>query len=304
MLIEQIQELQARRKFYISCANKQTNAAGALVRRALGWRVGDDEAVSARAARIVAAALADKPQKDEDAEIGAALAFDLSVIAAGLAHYAAARHQIELEMQRAVRKLPIAAWAKAVRGLGELGLAVIIGEAGDLARYSNPGKLWKRLGLAPHDGKAYSTWRREGGLSAEDWTAAGYAPRRRAEIYACIGDPLFRAQAQAADKETGEIIREAGPYRVAYDRRRLRTADTHPDWTKLHSHNDALRIMTKELILDLWSEWRRAVEQVTSIYRVPVADTLPAAPDDRRGLRTGVSQRTTAPAVALHEARP
>jgi hypothetical protein len=50
----------------------------------------------------------------------------------------------------------------------------------------------------------------------------------------------------------------AGPYRLAYDARRVRTSETHADWTKLHSHNDALRIMTKKLIADLWSAWRQA----------------------------------------------
>lgn len=249
-LIDHLAELQVRRKFYIGVVNKQTNAVKALVRRALGWRYDEDEddreKTNGRAARIVAAALAGKPQKPEDADVFGALAFDLATVAAAIEPCTKARHEIELEMKRVVRKLPVFEWAKDVKGLGELGLAVILAEAGDLSNYPKKGHLWKRLGLAPFEGKAYSTWRMKGGLTAEDWTEAGYSPRRRAEIYAVVSEPLFRANTVAA-----------GPYRAVYDRRRERTAEAHPDWTKAHSHMDALRVMTKYLLRDLWREWRR-----------------------------------------------
>ncbi len=257
-------ELQVRRKFCIKAVTKQSNAAGALVRRALGVKFDAEEAErekgNARAGRIVAASIAGTPQREEDLEVAAAVAFDLVVVAQGIGPYERARHQFELEMRRVARTLPAAVWADGVRGLGELAMAVIVGEAGDLARYGAEGKLWKRLGLAPYGGKAASTWRREGGLKAEDWTALGYAPRRRAEIYACVGDPLFRAQSAARDGS-----RAAGRYRVAYDARRARTAETHPDWSKAHSHGDGLRIMTKLLVSDLWSEWRRASDALSPI---------------------------------------
>lgn len=246
--LDQLAELQVRRKFWIGNVNKQTNAVKALVRRALGWRYDEEEAgrekVNARAARIVAAALAGKDQKPEDQAVFGALAADLAAVSRAIEPCQKARHEIELEMKRIVRKLPVFAWAKDVKGLGELGLAVILAEAGDLSRYPKKGHLWKRLGLAPFEGQAYSTWRMKGGLTAEDWTAAGYSPRRRAEIYAVVSEPMFRAQTVAA-----------GPYRAAYDRRRLLTAETHPDWTKAHSHMDALRIMTKAMLRDLRHAW-------------------------------------------------
>lgn len=246
--IDALAELQVRRKFYIGVVNKQTNALKALVRRSLGWRYDDEETgrekVNARAARIVSAGLSGKPQKPEDEQISNALSIDLAVLSAALEPCTNARHDIELEMKRIVRTLPIYAWAKEVKGLGELGLAVIIAEAGDLSKYPKKGHLWKRLGLAPFEGKAYSTWRREGGLNAEEWTEAGYSPRRRAEIYAVISEPLFRQQSVCA-----------GPYKAIYLARRERTAINHPDWTKLHSHMDGLRVMTKYLLRDLWREW-------------------------------------------------
>lgn len=267
--IDQLAELQVRRKFWIGNVNKQTNAVKALVRRGLGWRYDEDEAdrekVNGRAARIVAAALAGKDQKPEDQAVFSALASDLAAVATAIEPCAAARHEIELEMKRIVRKLPIFAWAKEVKGFGELGLAVVLAEAGDLSGYPKKGHLWKRLGLAPFEGKAYSTWRMKGGLTAEDWTEAGYSPRRRAEVYAVISEPLFRAQSVAQ-----------GPYRAIYDRRREATAVAHPDWTKAHSHMDALRVITKILLRDLWQEWRRAYVVVPSQASAdePAADTV------------------------------
>lgn len=47
-------------------------------------------------------------------------------------------------------------------------------------------------------------------------------------------------------------IKSGGEYRAVYDRRRTLTATTHPDWTPGHSHNDALRIVSKRMLRDLW----------------------------------------------------
>lgn len=270
-LIDQLAELQVRRKFYIGATNKQTNAVKALVRRFLGWRYDteetDREKTNARAAKIVAMALAGKEQKPEDLAVFGAIAADLVVVASAIEPLQKARHQVELEMKRAAKSLPVYPWAKGVAGLGELGLAVIVAEAGDLAKYPKKGHLWKRLGLAVHGDKAYSTWRMKGGLSAEDWTAAGYSPRRRAEVYAVISEPLFRAQSVAA-----------GPYRAIYDRRRAATAIAHEDWTKAHSHMDGLRVMTKYLLRDLWQEWRRVGTEVPEMAVL----ILPAATENAR----------------------
>lgn len=268
--LDQLAELQVRRKFYIGVVNKQTNAVKALVRRALGWRYdeadGDREKVNSRSSRIVAAALAGKDQKAEDAEIYGALAFDLATVASAIEPCIKARHEIELEMKRIVRKLPIYQWAKSVKGFGELGLAVLLAEAGDLSTYPKKGHLWKRLGLAPFEGQAYSTWRMKGGLSADDWTEAGYSPRRRAEVYACVSESLFRHQTVSQ-----------GPYRAIYDRRRATTAESHPDWTKAHSHMDALRVMTKVLVRDLWKEWRKPWETEEPVAINDSKPTLDAA---------------------------
>lgn len=50
------------------------------------------------------------------------------------------------------------------------------------------------------------------------------------------------------------------PYRAVYDTRREHTATTHPDWTLGHSYNDALRIVSKALLRDMWIESKRIHE--------------------------------------------
>lgn len=254
-LFDQLAELQVRRKFYIDAVNRQTNAAKALIRRYLGWRFDateeERESVNESAARLVNGVLSGKVA---DHSLP-----DLLVMRATLEPMQSARDAIESQMKRLARELPAHPWVKSVRGFGDLALAVVVGEAGDLSKYPTKGHLWKRLGLAVHDGKAYSTWRMKGGLTAEQWTEAGYSPGRRAQIHAVLAEPLFRHQSMSA-----------GPYREAYDRRRAHVAEAHPDWTKGHAHADALRVMTKRVLRDLWKEFRRANSRESEKVATPM----------------------------------
>jgi hypothetical protein len=269
-IITAIQELQVRRRRYIKLATRVSNTAGACVRRALGWTPDHPKADSIvkRSAKIVAAFMAKGEVAEADAEIAALVATDLLVCRQMLVAPGQERDRIELAMKKLARRLPAYAFVKGVGGFGELGFAVVIGEAGDLSRYSHPDKLKKRLGLAPYNGKALSTWRKGGGLKADEWAVLGYAPQRRAEVFAVIEDPLFRHQSFSS-----------GPYHAVYLARRARTAETHPDWTKGHSHNDAKRVMVQKLISDLWSEWRLATAMVPqkATQALPASTELHAA---------------------------
>lgn len=260
--IDALAELQQRRKDYIQTINGNTNRARAFVRRALGWNPNESEEsrekINAKAATIVAKAFAGKGCDVPEVET------DLEVIAQSLQPLRKMRDGIEKEMRKIAKRLPVWQWAEGVRGLGDLGLAVIVAECSDLSGYNNPAKVWKRLGLAPVEkggvSMAASNWRMKGGLTADEWKAVGYSPRRRAEIFSCVGDPLFRQQSVSV-----------GPYRQAYDRRRARTAETHPEWTKGHSHGDAVRVMTKELLRDLWGAWNggRAIATMDASMDLP-----------------------------------
>lgn len=282
-LCEALQEFQVRRRFAINLVNKQISAAKGLVRRAFGWRWDmtkeERDAINKRASVIVDRAIAGKDQKPEDLAFLGAFEADLATTREAVAPPIKRRATIEKEMVKIVKRLPVHQWQKSVHGFGELALAVIIGECGNPSNYSHADKLKKRFGLAPYSGKAYSSWRRDGGLSAEDWTYAGYNPKRRAENYA-VTEPLFRAQGRREEKELGDgTIRPEQPpmepYGALYYRRREHTAITHPEWAKIHSHMDGLRIMAQRLIVDLWYEWRQAERREQDAI-----GELPAAAED------------------------
>ncbi len=153
------------------------------------------------------------------------------------------KHMIEMAMQ-----LPIASWVlqKDQRGFGLLSLAILIGEAGDLCNYANPGKLWKRLGCAPYtfgengDEKTLmgATWRskREGTLPADAWVDFGYSKRRRSIAY-IFGESLLKQNG----KDKPEVVErksgnggtpnlEDGPYRKRYDEAKAKAIISHPEW--------------------------------------------------------------------------
>jgi hypothetical protein len=168
------------------------------------------------------------------------------------------REAAEKNMETRAARLPVMEWVGSVKGAAALGLATIVAEAGDLANYPNPQKLWSRLGYAPFDGAAGSTWKREKwrprALTADEWIAHPFSGQRYALMHQ-LSIWLVNAQWIGAEKsETGEGT-PAGYYGWVYAERRKHTAVTHPDWTKQHSRMDALRVSMKAFLRDLWCEW-------------------------------------------------
>lgn len=144
------------------------------------------------------------------------------------------RKLVEKRLVQLAISLPVAPWVEGVRGVGMLSLAGIVGEAGDLADYSNPAKVWKRMGLAVMpDG---TRQRRVAGVEGIEH---GYSPSRRSMVWT-IGTCILKA---------------GGPYKAVYDARKL--YETERVETKAHAHNRAQRYTEKRLLRDLWSEWRR-----------------------------------------------
>ncbi len=265
-------EFQVQRRGDIRSINRLNNTIHAYARRAMGWSLALPEAerkkINGRAERFVRQVMANgSAPSDEENRLYDAVAPRIDVFRQSMAPLIADRIQLEKEMRKMARGLSVwSGFAVAVKGFGELGLAVVVGECGNLANYAGPYKVNKRLGLAPYDGHSGKAWRipkwRPRELTAEEWMEyLDYSPQRQAEIYSVVSDPLLRAQTVAARRERGDHqgpdaqCALVAPYRFIYDVRRAHTAQTNPDWTKAHSHNDALRIMTKALIRDLWCAW-------------------------------------------------
>ena len=141
-----------------------------------------------------------------------------------------------LRMCHIVRQFPIYPWMKDIYGFGEIGLAQIIGEAGDLSRFSTVSKLWKWMGVAVMpDGKRQ---RLIAGLGPRE---NPYNPQRHA-ILSTIGDSLMRKD---------------NSYREYYLEIKKRQPEKWPDASDGHIHNHALRLMEKRLLRNLWREWKR-----------------------------------------------
>lgn len=247
-VFDELRELQVRRKHFIKQQVSAGNRACALIRRKLGWHLGlsesDRSSLEKRSRAILAQALTGKYRPNDPFYDD--LVADLEMVRQMLVPVRCARSAIEKQMRALARSLPVyGAFVAHVPGFGDLGLAVVVGECGDLANYASKQKVWKRCGLAPFKGKAASTWRRSGGLTKEEWTALGYAPRRLGEIFGCVTGSLVKAKAKSR-------------YGARYTARRAHTAIAHPDWTKGHSADDAARCITKDLLADLWSVWTGA----------------------------------------------
>jgi hypothetical protein len=190
-------------------------------------------------------AIRGKGQHEREA-IGITLAPQL----AALEPIEAERAILERNIERVAEGLPVTDWCKSVRGVGMLSLARLVAETGDLSNYSTHSKVWKRLGLAVIDGE------RQRKCSDKAKAAAhGYNPRRRAVVWV-IGDTLFKGQSGRIDKDTGEVKRQAGRYRVVYDTYKARMLD-RDGMTPGKAHAMSLRYMTKIFTRDLWREWTR-----------------------------------------------
>lgn len=278
-----LKDMQVLRKFVIGTEIKLLNTVAALTARMCGYEDHDEEGREKnwrRAQGIISRALGGKSPKDDDVEIVAVIDAELNMIRKALEPITVRRDEIEKEMCRLAKLLPVQRFIAATPGFSLIGLAVVIGEAGSLSNYAKISRLWRRLGygMAPgHEKHAYSTWRKKGGLTAEDWMKAGYAPRRLGQIVGVVSVPLM-------------MFKRKNRYGEVYDRRRARTLITHPEWyidkngkqkvnpktgepSSDHAKVDAERIAMKSFIRHLWREWRQATLAVAERPILP----LPAA---------------------------
>ncbi len=155
------------------------------------------------------------------------------------------------DMLDLAEKLPICDWVcdPQQAGFGMQSLTTVIGNSGDLIKYSNPAKLWRRFGCYPFefDGQVRmgQAWKLHG-LPAEKWIEFGYSPRRRSKIYV-IGENLMK--------------QNHGVYRKRYDDAKETFRARHPDAAKIHVHKHAMLLASKLLLKNLWIEWHKLAKK-------------------------------------------
>jgi len=244
-VISSLRELQAQRTTIERMCIRMTNSVGAYVRRAMGWRKDLDPKEGARIKTEAAAfikAIEAKREMSEDLAYVATMVGDfVRDFHNARLPFEACRKAIEKKMEALAKSLPVWSWVEGVRGLGAMGLGIIVGEAGDLGKYSNPAKLWKRFGLAPID--CY----RDITLKGEDCVKK---PRRRRSAMWRLGDAM---------------VKQGDGYRQMYLTRKAYELEQHPEpvgkkphqkFTKMHLHRRAQRYMEKRVLRDLWRAWR------------------------------------------------
>jgi hypothetical protein len=198
-------------------------------------------------------------------------------------------HQAILSLQRAMRKHPLGPWQKAQIGIGEKQLARLLAAIGDPywnALHDRPrtvSELWAYCGLhtLPVPGQRFidaqsppagdgnqppSGAPSQSGDDTHERHARGAARRKKGQRANWSTDAKTRAYLIAES-----CVKQArSPYRAVYDARRAATAERVHDrpcpqcngagkteliaspWRAGHQHADALRIVSKTVLRDLW----------------------------------------------------
>lgn len=254
----QLKDLQAHRIATVKAQLRLQNQARALTRRYMGWHPDLPEKarkkINKAAAKLVKQIETDfilalkqftakSVEQIEQVIANFVLALDHPAGGFIIAMYRARtgidkyRDRLEKKMCPLAESLPTWEFWKDIKGLSSLGLAIVIGEAGNLSDYANPGKLWMRLGLAPHDCYLMTT--------NEGKEIAAIPKRRRSAIWT-VGDSLIKG-----NRNNGETLE----YATLYNIRKAYEHERNPELTKMHAHRRAQRYMEKRLIRNLWQAW-------------------------------------------------
>jgi len=159
------------------------------------------------------------------------------------------KRALAMEYRRAVAP-EVRAWQEQTVGLGEHTMARLIGHLGH-PRHATPytavgkGAARKLVALPPYERTVSQLW---------SYCGVGDATRKRrkgmtVEEAMAAGSPHLRSLLHVIAE--GCMKNRQSPYRVVYENRRLVTA-TRDGWTAGHQHADALRIVAKEILRDLW----------------------------------------------------
>jgi len=243
-LAETVAAIVQRQRFRAAAIKAQIrigNMARSLVRCGLGWRWEMPEkertALNRRAERIVKAVQrrGDTHMASDDLDRSVADAYGPFILACktSSAPFDSVRDSCEKDMIALARTLPCAQHVEDTVGFGYLGLAVLVGEAGDMGAYKSPAGLWKRFGVAP-DG-CYEMKDKQGKLCIAK-------PKRRRSVLYTIGDSLIKGNKDG--------------YRSLYVERKAYELARMPDMKPIIAHRRAQRYMEKRLLKHLWQCWR------------------------------------------------
>lgn len=270
--IAQIQQYHRMRQDWVRTNTKLTNQCVAICRRIAAGRhpEWDDLPEAKRLERIKDAGrkMADAVAKgDPDVDV-LAVQWCLPILNArgGIEQQ---RDWVETELEKLAKGLPVVPWLKEVKGFSYGSLAAVIGECGDLSKYANPGKVWKRMGLALVQGE-----RQRKVTDPELAILHGYSPSRRSIMWnvgACLIKAQVRTPKDDKGKPTGEPSAAIGPLGALYLERKRYELERNPEIKLAHAHNRAQRYIEKRLLRELWQAWRQAITSQEPSGSVPAS---------------------------------
>lgn len=262
--INAIRELYRQRVDLLNAEGTLTRQIRAICRRAVGCTPEDPPKLAAEKLKA-----ADALYDQLTAKSGGVL---VPIMAKAVGPLTAARNGISSELSaiekmlnKQAMQLPVyESFVVPLKGFSALGLAKIIGEAGDIGQYANPAKLWKRMGMAVIGGE-----RQRKCTDATKAAAHGYSPRRRAVMFV-IGDTLLRQKNAMKDlydaRKLVEIAKAEAEGLIVAPSAKIPVGKAAQYRSQGHIHNRACRYVQKRLLRDLWRAWRHQI-----------GDPLPAA---------------------------
>ena len=162
-------------------------------------------------------------------------------------------HQAVLNLERAMRRHPLGPWAKAQKGIGDKTMARLLAAIGDPYVNLQTGETRTVSQLWAYCGHGDPTLKKRKGMAQSDAQALGN-PTAKKRLY-LIAEACLKAQGHYADVYYA---------RKAVNEGRIHATDCvrcgpsgHPalagtPWKDSHRHADALRIVGKEILRDLW----------------------------------------------------
>jgi len=173
-----------------------------------------------------------------------------------------AEKEYRKKTEELAKKLPFVDWWCSFAGMSYSSYGQLIAETGDLRNYSNPAKVWKRMGLAVYDG--LSDKNRTKGVNT------GYNKRRRTIAFR-ISDSIVKQKGHYRDvfvnRKQYETERNDAGGNAGYVRKNrkdlLHTFTSKPNIEKIEGGKlpDAVlnlrahRYVVKRVIKDTWIKW-------------------------------------------------
>ena len=278
-LLAAIRAAHRKRIFFMEQRKRSDLALGAYLRMAMGWSKANDkdanDRIRAEVKALIAYADATVPRQDarwHPRPCPRPASYDdfADVLTASVQMrepFDRIEDTATKDLVRLAKQLPVYPWVESVRGFGALGLGIIVAEAGDLSKYSDDGKLRKRMCIAVIDGV------RQGGLdkgaSKAEWITHAYSRSRRSLMWN-IGESLLKSndgkyRAIYLHRKALERERAEAAGLTVLPAAAIKSAKRDDCMSLGHVHDRARRYVEQKLLRDLRRAWLRAAGGETMV---------------------------------------